>query len=63
MPLRQLDGNTKSAEFDWRRVFRRCQKNAFRFQVPMYDVVFVAVAQSFEDLAHVVAENKIYNIS
>ena len=50
-----LYGVIKAGELDWSRVVATGKKNAARLYVPMYDTVAVAVPQSFQHLAHVVA--------
>ena len=51
----QLHSHTETAYFHRRRVLLGRQQDAVRLYVTVHDVVVVAVPQSLQDLAHVVA--------
>ena len=51
----QLHSHAESADLHRRRVLLGRQQDAVRLYVTVHDVVVVAVPQSLQDLAHVVA--------
>lgn len=55
MSIRQLDGDAESPQLYRCRILFGRQQDALRFDIPMNDVVLVAISQRLQDLSHIMA--------